>query len=128
MEKYTTIYAVGRLAQQDKVDMFWGAAMSRIELGNLHVRRDYSDVRNIATAYRKLVECPEAKGAINVCSGNAYMVSEISGHTLEVAVNPDFVRAGEVELLYGSREKLEKTVGPIEWIPLRDTLRWMPGT
>jgi len=53
-----------------------------------------------------LVECPEAKGAINVCSGNAYsvhdvleMVSEISGHTLEVAVNPNFVRAGEVELL-----------------------------
>jgi nucleoside-diphosphate-sugar epimerase len=106
----------------------------RIELGNLHVRRDYSDVRNVAAAYRKLVESPESKGAINVCSGNAYsvhdvleMVSEISGHTLEVTVNPDFVRAGEVELLYGSREKLEETVGPMEWIPLRDTLRWMLG-
>lgn len=104
----------------------------RIELGNLHVRRDFSDVRNVATAYRKLVESPEAKGAINVCSGDAYsvhevleMVSEISGHSLGVAVNPDFVRAGEVELLYGNREKLEKTVGLIEWIPLRDTLRWM---
>ena len=41
-----------------------------IELGNLHVRRDYSDVRNVASAYMKLVECPDAKGAINICSGN----------------------------------------------------------
>lgn len=104
----------------------------RIELGNLHVRRDYSDVRNVAAAYRRLVECSDSKGAINVCSGNAYsvhavleMVSEISGHRLEVAVNPAFVRAGEVELLSGSHERLEKTVGPIEWIPFRDTLRWM---
>jgi nucleoside-diphosphate-sugar epimerase len=105
---------------------------SRIELGNLHLGRDYSDVRNVATAFWKLVECPEAKGAVNVCSGKAYsvhdvleMVSEISGHKLEVVVNPNFVRSGEVDLLYGSRQKLETTVGPIEWISLRDTLRWM---
>lgn len=104
----------------------------RIELGNLHVRRDYSDVRNVANAYRRLVECPEAKGAINVCSGHACsvrevldMVSDISGHDMQVVVNPAFVRAGEVELLCGSHEKLERMVGPIDWIPLRETLRWM---
>ena len=104
----------------------------RIELGNLHVRRDYSDVRNVATTYRKLVECPDAKGAINVCSGIAYsihqvleMVSTISGHRLEVNINPDYVRAGEVDLLFGSHEKLEKLVGPIGWVPLQETLRWM---
>jgi nucleoside-diphosphate-sugar epimerase len=103
-----------------------------IELGNLHVRRDYADVRNVATAYRRLVESSEAKGAINVCSGDAYsvnevlrMVSEISGHTMSIRVNPDFVRPGEVDLLCGSHQKLEATVGNIDWIPLRDTLQWM---
>ena len=105
---------------------------ARIELGNLEVRRDYSDVRNVASAYRKLVEGVEAKGAINVCSGEAYsvneileIVSEISGHTLKVDINPNFFRANEIDLLFGSHEKLEKIVGPIEWIPLRETLRWM---
>ena len=107
----------------------------QIELGNLHVRRDYSDVRNVASAYMKLVECPDAKGAINICSGNPVsvndileMVSEISGYKLEVVVNSNYFREGEVNLLYGSRDKLEKIIGPIEWIPLRDTLRWMLGT
>jgi len=105
---------------------------ARIELGNLHVRRDYSDVRNVAEAYFRLVECPVAKGAVNVCSGHAYsvhevleMMTEISGHRLQVAVNPEFVRRGEVELLYGSHEKLETIAGPMDWIPLGDTLRWM---
>lgn len=105
---------------------------SDIELGNLHVRRDYSDVRNVATAYRRLVESADARGAVNVCSSDAYsvnevlrMVAEISGHTMKVHVNPAFVRAGEVDLLCGSHQKLEATVGAIEWIPLRDTLAWM---
>lgn len=106
----------------------------RIELGNLHVRRDYSDVRNVAAACRMLVESPDARGAINICSGNAFsvqevleMVAQISGHRLEVVVNPDYVRAGEASVLYGSREKLERIVGPCEWIPLHETLSWMLG-
>ena len=106
----------------------------RIELGNLHVRRDYSDVRSVATAYRKLVECPEAKGAINVCSGNANsvhevleMASEISGHTLEVAVNPAFVRDNEVKTLYGDPAKLRSLIGHWETPPLQETLSWMLG-
>lgn len=104
----------------------------RIELGNLHVRRDYSDVRSVATAYRKLVECPDAKGAINVCSGNAYsvhevleMVSKISGHTLEVLVNPAYVRENEVKTLYGDPTKLRSLIGRWETPPLEETLRWM---
>lgn len=103
-----------------------------IELGNLHVRRDYADVRNVANAYRRVVESPDAKGAINICSGDAYsvnevlrIVSEISGRAMSVHVNPAFVRAGEVDLLCGSHQKLEATVGKIDWIPLRDTLQWM---
>lgn len=107
----------------------------RIELGNLHVSRDYSDVRRVAFAYRKLVECPEAKGAINVCSGNAYsvhevleMVSRISGHSLEVVVNPAFVRGNDVKTLYGDPTKLRGLIGHWETPPLEDTLRWMLGS
>jgi GDP-6-deoxy-D-talose 4-dehydrogenase len=108
-----------------------------IELGNLDVERDFSDVRNVVQAYRRLLEAPNAVGqTFNVCSGKAWslnevlgMVREISGNDFEVRVNPAFVRANEVKTLLGSRAKLDAlspaTSSPVTEIPLHDTLRWM---
>lgn len=104
-----------------------------IELGNLDVARDFSDVRTVVTAYAKLLTEPAAVGeTFNICSGHAVslrevveMVSELSGHPLDVRVNPAFVRANEVRTLCGSPDKLEKVIGPLDSIPLRQTLGWM---
>jgi nucleoside-diphosphate-sugar epimerase len=104
-----------------------------IELGNLHVARDFSDVRTVVQYYRRLLEVPAAVGqTFNVCSGAAYTLNEvltlaqsIAAHELEVRVNPAFVRANEVKQLMGSRARLDKAVGPVPDIALRDTLRWM---
>lgn len=104
-----------------------------IELGNLDVARDFSDVRVVAEVYRRLLETPAAVGGtFNVCSGQAYslqevlsMAREISGHDIEVRVNPAFVRANEVKRLLGSRARLESVIGPVKNIPLRETVRWM---
>ena len=104
-----------------------------IELGNLDVARDFSDVRNVVQSYRRLLEAPAAVGqTFNVCSGHAWslsdvlaMVREISGHDFEVRVNPDFVRQNELKTLLGSRAKLDAVVGEVPEITLRDTLRWM---
>jgi len=53
------------------------------------------------------------------------MGEELAGHSIEVSVNPAFVRPNEVKTLIGSADRL-KTVLP-EWqtIPLRETLAWM---
>lgn len=104
-----------------------------IELGNLDVARDFSDVRMVANVYRRLLESPEAAGGVfNVCGGRAYslgdvlaMMERISGHSIEVRVNPAFVRDNEVKVLRGSRAKLESVIGPICNIELEDTLCWM---
>jgi nucleoside-diphosphate-sugar epimerase len=104
-----------------------------IELGNLDVARDFSDVRTVADVYARLLDRPEAiGGTFNVCSGIAVslreildLVAEISGHPMEVRVNPAFVRENEVRTLSGSAEKLEAVIGPISPIPLEQTLRWM---
>lgn len=104
-----------------------------IELGNLDVARDFSDVRNVVQSYRRLLENPDAIGqTFNVCSGRAWslndvlnMAREISGHDFEVRVNPAFVRHNEVKTLVGSRAKLDAVVGKVPEIALRDTLRWM---
>ncbi len=104
-----------------------------IELGNLDVARDFSDVRRVVQLYQRLLEAPAAIGqTFNVCSGKAWtlndvlqMVREISGHDFEVRVNPAFVRQNEVKTLAGNRAKLDAAVGLVPEIALRDTLRWM---
>ena len=104
-----------------------------IELGNLDVARDFSDVRTVVRYYRALLETPDALGqTFNVCSGEAYtldailtLAREISGHDFAVRVNPAFVRQNEVKKLIGSCARLQATVGALPVIPLADTLRWM---
>jgi len=104
-----------------------------IELGNIDVARDFSDVRLVVASYRRLLECPAAiGGTFNVCSGQEHTLSQvlamacaIAGHSMEVRVNPAFVRANEVRVLKGSRALLESVIGPVADIPLTDTLRWM---
>lgn len=104
-----------------------------IELGNLDVVRDFSDVRNVVQHYMRLLDAHEAVGqTFNICSGQAWslgdvlnMAREISGHDFEVRVNPAFVRQNEVKTLLGNRSKLDAVVGEVPEIALRDTLRWM---
>ncbi|WP_176091411.1 NAD-dependent epimerase/dehydratase family protein [Burkholderia ambifaria] len=104
----------------------------RIELGNLNVVRDFSDVRMIVAAYRRLIEGEFAGRTFNVCSGIGHslqdvlsIMREISRHDLEVTVNPLFVRANEVHKLVGSNRALEIAIGSSHAIPLSDTLTWM---
>jgi GDP-6-deoxy-D-talose 4-dehydrogenase len=106
-----------------------------IELGNLNVVRDFSDVRTVAFCYRRLVETAIARKsgeAFNTCSGVGYslreviaMMQEIAGYEIEVRVNPAFVRANDVIKLIGSPAKLVNAIGPVSNLPLRDTLEWM---
>ena len=104
-----------------------------IELGNLDVARDFSDVRVVVEAYRRLLETPMAiGGTFNVCSGRSHtlqevlqLMREISGYNLDVKVNPAFVRANEVKNLLGSRRKLEEYIGPIKNTPLPEILKWI---
>lgn len=103
-----------------------------IELGNLHVWRDFSDVRVVAAAYRALLAAAPAGHVFNVSSGKAYslgealrMMEEIAGYQINVHVNPAFVRANEVVRLTGDNRRLAGVVGAIDTPPLEQTLRWM---
>lgn len=105
---------------------------SEIELGNLDVARDFSDVRTVAKAYVRLLQLAPAGQIFNICSGKAYtlrqvigMVEEIAEYAIKVKVNPAFVRANEIHKLMGNPEKLLGCIGEIPMIPLRDTLEWM---
>lgn len=103
-----------------------------ISLGNLHVEREFNDVRMVCDAYLRLLENGVPGETYNVCSGIPYTLGHVldelehlSGHRLSVTVNNNLVRANEVIRLCGSPEKLESAIGPLEHRDLRDTLSWM---
>ncbi|MBD8532867.1 MULTISPECIES: NAD-dependent epimerase/dehydratase family protein [unclassified Massilia] len=103
-----------------------------IELGNLAISRDFSDVRMVARSYRRLLAAAPRGEAFNICSGRSNSLAEvidlasgIAGYRIEVQVNPAFVRANDVLTLSGSNAKLAGVIGPLDPPPLAETLRWM---
>ncbi|WP_019923009.1 GDP-mannose 4,6-dehydratase [Duganella zoogloeoides] len=109
---------------------------SSIELGNLHVEREFNDVSMISAAYLQLIEHGVAGETYNICSGNAYalkqvieLLTRITGHRMDVTVNPAFVRAGEVHRLCGNPSRLTALPPPAIPLPaplsLEQTLRNM---
>lgn len=103
-----------------------------IELGNLDVWREFGDVRSVANIYRKLIECCPIGKTINICTSQTYSLREvislcegITGHDIEIEVNPEFVRENEVKVLTGDNNLLKKTIGNWKKYALEDTLRWM---
>jgi len=103
-----------------------------IELGNLTVEREYNDVRMVTDTYLKLLDQASVGEIYNICSGKTYTLHqvidalvELTGHQVNVAVNPAFVRANELHRLCGDVSKLHKTIGTHDPMALQNTLRWM---
>lgn len=103
-----------------------------IELGNLNVYREYNDVRMVCDAYLKLLSAGHPGEVYNVCTGEPHslqkviaIAEELSGHNIDVAVNPAFVRANELHYLAGNATKLKATIGDFSGYGLREMLGWM---
>jgi len=118
-ERFLIPKIVGHFARGERV----------IELGNLDVSRDFSDVRDLAQAYLRLLDSDHRSSPVNVCSGRATalrtiieMMERIAGYSIEVRVNPAFVRANEIPTLRGSDVRLREIVGDRALISLEQTL------
>lgn len=106
--------------------------LPRVELGNIDVEREFNDVRAVREAYLALLTAGAAGEVFNLCTGRPISLRTVidrlvalSGHTLEVAVNPAFVRANEIHRLCGDPTRLVSRIGPLRSIELDDTLTWM---
>lgn len=103
-----------------------------IELGNLDVSREFNDVDFVCEVYKRLLECNDDSMVVNICSGRGIklldvigMMNEIAGYTIQVEVNPEFVRKGEIKSLTGSTKKLTKIIGEVKQRPFKETLMSM---
>jgi GDP-6-deoxy-D-talose 4-dehydrogenase len=107
-----------------------------VELGNMHVEREFNDVRMVCSAYLELLQIGESGEAYNICSGLVYslqyvinMLTDLTSHMIQVKVNPAFVRAEELHRLCGSPAKLNALLAmhgkTLSSFLLNDTLRLM---
>ena len=107
-----------------------GRRLPRLEVGNLEVRRDLSDVRDVVAAYLVALERGEPGAVYNVCGGRVTSVREVleiliamAGLDIEVVVQTDRLRPHDLQLLSGSNHLLRGATGWEPRIPLETTLQ-----
>lgn len=107
----------------------------RVAVGNLDVRRDLSDVRDVVAAYRVLVETLAAGGLVagghifNVCSGTSVAIRDVLIRLSAllmvepvIEVDPGLVRVGDAPDIRGDRSAIATAIGWEPAIPLERTL------
>ncbi len=128
-------FIVSSLARQAAAARLAGERKLRIVTGNPDTRRDFTDVRDVARAYRLLAE--RARPEIyNVCSARSISAAEhvrliaelVAPVEVEHVVDPARVRAHEVMELRGANDRIRADTGWKPEIPFRqtmlDTLEW----
>ncbi|MGH2537122.1 MAG: GDP-mannose 4,6-dehydratase [Candidatus Promineifilaceae bacterium] len=108
-----------------------GQRPAQMRVGNLSPRRDFCDVRDVASAYWLLAERGAPGEAYVICSGRPVAISEllellIAAAGLEVEVDvtlaQELNRPASAPCLYGSYAKLERDTGWRPEIPLERSL------
>ncbi|MHB8138216.1 MAG: GDP-mannose 4,6-dehydratase [Smithellaceae bacterium] len=109
-----------------------GAKANKLMTGDVTIIRDFTDVRDVASAYYMLLTTGEKGEVYNVCNGTGWSLKEsidkisaILGIDVQVVPNPSLFRPDDNKAIIGSNEKLRST---IKWAPkytLEDTLNEM---
>lgn len=107
-----------------------------IPAGNVDVRRDFSDVRDVVCAYRLVLEAlaagglPDGYRVYNVASGRAVAIREIvealaaiAGIDVSIEVDPALVRRDDPTEIRGDASLIAADLGWRSTIPLDVTLR-----
>lgn len=106
-----------------------------MRVGNLDARRDLTDVRDVVSAYLRIMDDAKRGSAFNVCSGRAYRIGDLldtlrglASVPITTSSDPDRMRPSDIPILLGSASRLTHTLGwaptiPIE-VTLADTLAW----
>ncbi len=117
--RQASMYVLSALARQ--VAEVERGLKPRVEVGNLEVVRDFTDVRDIARAHRLLAERGQAGEIYNIGTGQGTKIADalatlasLARTPVEVYVNPALVRPVDQALLVADSSKLRAAVG---WEP-----------
>jgi GDP-4-dehydro-6-deoxy-D-mannose reductase len=100
-----------------------------IQVGNLDVARDFTDVRDVVRAWRLAALHGRPGEAYNVCSGRPTQIRSILNTLLamadvdiEITRDTSLLRTGEIEILFGDRSRFTEVTGWRPDCPLEKTL------
>ncbi len=106
-----------------------GQRPPRLEVGDLEVVRDFTDVRDVARAYRLAASRGKPGAVYNVCSGRPVTIRQLldrllamSDEAVEVRVDPGRLRTADIPELWGSHRLFTEVTGWEPVIPLEQTL------
>ena len=106
-----------------------GLEPAELSVGNLEARRDIIDVRDVVTAYERLMARGVAGRAYNICSGRAWRIHDLLDRLLgasttrvRVNIDPGRLRPTDVPLVHGSAERIRQEVGWGPTIPIEQSL------
>ncbi len=116
-----------------------GAVSNTLEVGDLDVTRDFTDVRDVVNAYRLIFEHGKSGETYNICSGverhlgdTVRLLAELAGVDIELKTDPTRFRKAGQRRACGSSDKLRADTGwqpRIDWpTSLRDTLNYWENT
>ena len=122
-------FVCSRFARQvAEIDL--GQRPPEVVTGNIHVIRDFSDVRDIVRGYRDLLEGGMPGEVYQLCSGHPVsvetilqMVISFTSRPVQILVDKSLIRDQEAAAVWGDFSKARLAVG---WEPRRalaDTLR-----
>jgi GDP-4-dehydro-6-deoxy-D-mannose reductase len=130
------MFIVSSLAQQAAQARVDAATQLTIVTGNPDTRRDYTDVRDVCSAYRELVLSDAEPAVYNVCSGVSVSARELVAMVAELIapirvtheIDPARIRPHEVMDHRGSAARIAAVAGWQPNISLRqtvaDTIAW----
>jgi GDP-4-dehydro-6-deoxy-D-mannose reductase len=130
----TALFAVGSFARQI-AEIECGMRGPSIDVGNVDLVRDLTDVRDAARAYALLAERGAPGEVYNIASGAGHSLREVidvmledAGLEAEIRPQASLHRQAEVPLLVGDASRLRRTTGWAPEIPFeqsaRDTLSY----
>ncbi len=112
------------------VEIEAGLRPPRLTVGNIEVKRDFTDVRDVVAAYFALLDQGRSGEIYNVCSGCAIRVADVIGQFeailgihVEIEIDRERVRSNEASAVVGDATKIRRETGWIPQISLETTLR-----
>jgi GDP-4-dehydro-6-deoxy-D-mannose reductase len=125
----TSNFVLPSIAKQF-AEMEAGRRSPRLTIGNIEVKRDFTDVRDVVSAYSALIEKGRTDEIYNVCSGSEVRIADIirrfeavSGITVEIATDPGQLRSNEISNVCGDSTKIRMETGWSPQISLEKTIR-----
>lgn len=113
----SALFAIPSFARQI-ARIEYGRADPDVSVGNLDARRDFTDVRDVVTAYGRLLDVGVPGEIYNVCSGRAWAIRDLleqllamSKSKVQIRTDPALIRPNDLPVFCGSVQKIERVTG-----------------